>query len=224
MIFTSYKVKDIRKNFIELKEQGKIVEDRTGVKVIELINASFIADEESIFGKPNDDWHQRELEWYLSQSLNINDIPGKIPKIWKQVADVNGFICSNYGWCVFSEENGYQYVNVLKTLTEKDYSRQGIMIYTRPTMHTDAYLNGRTDFMCCQYSQHFIRDGELISIFNFRSNDGIFGYKGDNYWAKYIHSRLFNDLRLKNENLIKGPVLWNAMSLHIYERHWNLIG
>ena len=67
-----------------------------GVKLLELIGVQFIADENRIFGTPNDDYIQRELEWYQSQSLNVNDIPGNTPQIWKQVASPDGIINSNY--------------------------------------------------------------------------------------------------------------------------------
>ena len=46
-----YSVKDIRKFFIgELKDEAFTV-DRSGQKTIELLGASFIADEPSIFGQ-----------------------------------------------------------------------------------------------------------------------------------------------------------------------------
>jgi len=100
-------VEDIRNYFKDALALEEFVIDKTGVKTIELINASFIADEESIFGEPNHDYIRREIDWYLSKSLNVNDIPGKVPEIWKQVADNKGNINSNYGWCIFSPENGF---------------------------------------------------------------------------------------------------------------------
>ena len=224
MIFTNNVVKDIRKMFVNLKnEENGIVADKSGSKTIEIINASFIADEPYIFGTVNEEWHQRELDWYISQSLNVNDIPPPIPKIWQQIADKDGFINSNYGWAIFSNENGRQFNNVFNVLRKNPDTRQAIMIYNRPSMHDDASYNGRQDFMCCQNTQHFIRDNTLISIANFRSSDAIFGYKGDVFWLNYVHHHLWSLLTIDTPSLVKGPVIWNAMSLHIYERHFKLI-
>ena len=69
-----HSVKDIRQFFIdELNDEAYTV-DKTGQKTIELIGASFIADEPSIFGTPNENYINQELEWYESQSTNIYDI------------------------------------------------------------------------------------------------------------------------------------------------------
>lgn len=223
MLFPLSNVKWIRSLFSQLYLREEFVTDKTGSKVVELVNASFIADEDSIFGSPSSEWHNRELEWYLSQSLSVYDIPEPIPKIWKSVADKDGFINSNYGWCIFSEENGYQFDNVVKTLKSKPDSRQAIMIYNRPTMHSEWNHNGRSDFMCCQNTHHFIRDNQLISFVNFRSSDAIFGYKGDKFWMDYVANKLHQELLVTYPDLQLGPLVWNAGSIHIYERHFHLI-
>jgi len=223
MIFTSSKVQDIRQTFIDLFRNKETVIDRTGAQVVEIVNASFIANEDTIFGTANDDWNERELEWYLSRSRNVNDIPPPIPKIWLSVADENGFINSNYGWCIFSFENGNQFNRCYNALAKNPDTRQAIMIYNRPSMHNDAVENGRQDFMCCMNVQYFIRNNELISIVNFRSNDAVFGYKGDLFWNKYVTDRLYNQLLINYPLLQKGPIIWNAASLHVYSRHFHLI-
>ena len=104
---------DIQSEFDDRLFCGDFVTDKGGDKVIEILNASFIADEAAIFGTVNEDYVKRELEWYRSLSLNVNDIPGGAPAIWQQVADANGFINSNYGWCIYSAENGNQFVKVV---------------------------------------------------------------------------------------------------------------
>ena len=100
------RVKGIRNYFIDAYQRQEFVTDKTGCQTIELVGASFIADEPSIFGKLNHDYIERELEWYLKQSLNVNDIPGDVPQIWQDVSDRDGFINSNYGYLVYSKENG----------------------------------------------------------------------------------------------------------------------
>ena len=57
-------VKDVRQFFVdELNDQAFTI-DKTGARTIEMIGASFIADEPAIFGKPNWDYINSEIEWY----------------------------------------------------------------------------------------------------------------------------------------------------------------
>lgn len=196
--------------------------DKQQSKTIEIQNAHFIVDKPWIIREPNLEYFFRELQWYLNKSLNINDIPEGAPKMWKTCADKNGFINSNYGWCIFSEENGNQYKNCLIKLQEDPHTREAIMIYNRPSMHTDYNSNGMHDFMCCQNMQYFINEIDdekyLDCIANFRSNDAVFGFNNDALWAKYIQQRLAKDLQVN-----AGKLYWNAGSLHVYERHFKYL-
>lgn len=207
------KVNDIRKQLLDKFNKKEF----TG-NTIELIGATFIADEPEIFGFANPEWYERELQWYDSKSLNVNDIPGKIPAIWKQVATPDGFINSNYGWMIFSQENGSQYCNALKKLKSDRNTRQAQMIYTRPFMHTDWNSDGKHDFCCTAYNQFFIRDDKLVSHYVMRSNDLIFGYRGDLAWAIEVQKRLAKDLDIEVDDIV-----WTSSSLHIYEPHYYLL-
>jgi len=211
-------VADVRSILKHKLDTEEFVIDKTGVKMIEIINANFVADEPSIFGTVNENYVNRELEWYRSMSLNVNDIPGGPPTIWKQVADENGKINSNYGWCVWSLENGNQYHRVLTELMTSPYSRRAVMIYTRPSMWKDYNHLGRSDFMCTNAVQYLIRDGKLNAVVQMRSNDAVFGYKNDYAWQRYVLESLARDLEIEC-----GNIYWNAGSLHVYERHFKLV-
>lgn len=69
------KVENIRNAFIEKYKNKEFITDKTGVKTLELIGVSFIADEETIFGELNREYAEKEVQWYLSQSLNVYDMP-----------------------------------------------------------------------------------------------------------------------------------------------------
>lgn len=211
-------VADIREYFQLAKAEGNYVTDKSGVKMLELISASFVADQPAIFGKVNQDYVDRELAWYKSQSLNVNDIPGGPPAIWKQVADKEGFINSNYGWCVWSPMNGNQYDRAVTELKNYPDSRRAVMIYTRPSMWNKYNINGMSDFMCTNAVQYVIRHGQVNAIVQMRSNDVVFGYKNDYAWQKYVLDLVAADL-----DVPAGVILWNAGSLHVYERHFDLI-
>jgi len=213
----------IRTNTIKVRlaaarENGEYVIDKTGVKTIELLGVSFIADEPTIFGKVSGDYVERELDWYLSQSLNVNDIPEPVPAIWKAVADDYGFINSNYGWAILSADNGSQFDHCVAHLKENPDTRRACMIYTRPSMHTEYKSYGKNDFMCTHAVNYLARNGKLNAVVQMRSNDAVFGYKNDWAWQKYVLENLADAT-----NLQVGDIIWNAASLHVYERHFNLV-
>lgn len=217
-------VTKIKQLLIDKYQSDDFVTDKTGCKTVEIINASFEADKHFIIREPNYDYIARELEWYESQSLDVNDIPGNTPAIWKAVADKDGKINSNYGYLVFSENNFSQYLSVLTELETNPDSRRANMIYTRPSIQMEAFENGMSDFICTNNVQYFIRNNELITSVYMRSNDAVFGYNNDFAWQKYVRDKLIKDL--KNDTGISyepGPIYWNVGSLHVYERHFNHI-
>ena len=192
--------------------------DKSGVKVVEVIGATFIADEDYIVRKPAYEYIQRELEWYKSQSLYVDDIPGDTPQIWKDISSDEGKINSNYGWCIYSEENGNQYSHVLRELRNNPNSRRATMIYNRPSMHLDYSRDGMSDFMCTYANTFYIRDNKLVSHYLMRSNDAVFGYNNDYAWAKFVQNQLAEDLGIE-----VGELIWTASNFHVYERHFNFI-
>ena len=218
-MFVKNKVKDIR-NFFRFLRRSKNKSDNG---TYEIINACFIADEPTIYGKLNEEYAKNEVDWYMSKSLSIKDLPGKIPKIWTKIADSNGKINSNYGWCIFSSENFYQFNKVIDKLENDINTRQGTMIYIRPSMHEDAIKNGMKDFMCTYGVQLIVNNKQLHYIVYMRSNDAIFGYKNDRYWHNVVFHMAMNRLQKKYPFLKRGKLFWNAASLHIYPRHFYLL-
>jgi thymidylate synthase len=213
------KVENIREHFINELVAGRFVTDKTGVKTIEMIGATFEANQPTIFGEVNDEYVERELEWYKSMSLYVEDIPGKTPAIWEQVASKDGKINSNYGWAIYHEDNHLQYQNVLDELTKNPNSRRAVMIYTRPSMWEDYNENGMSDFMCTNAVQYMIRDDQLVAIVQMRSNDVVFGYRNDYAWQWHVANQLANDLGLKTW----PKIIWHVGNLHVYERHFDKV-
>jgi thymidylate synthase len=222
MLIRPYTVRDVRDYFVSAKGHDyATTTDKTGVKCLELIGASFLADEPAIFGEPNIEYIQREISWYESQSLNINDIygPDKLPpEAWKYAASPKGVINSNYGYLIYSEENGYQYDNVLEELKTSPDGRRATMIYNRPEIWSEYNLDGMSDFICTNSVAYYIRNGKLNCCVQMRSNDVVFGYKNDYAWQQYVLHTLATDL-----NLDIGTMIWQVQNLHVYERHFDLV-
>lgn len=219
-------IEQIRNYFVEQYKAKKFIIDKTGVSTLELVGASFCANEASIFGDVNDDYVERELEWYLSQSLYVKDIPGTVPKIWQDVSSRAGKINSNYGYLVFNSENYAQYENVLMELSRSPNSRRAVMIYTRPSMHSNWCVDGMSDFVCTNAVQYMIRDGMLEVVVQMRSNDVVYGYRNDYAWQKYVQDKLVYDYNCgtkKADKIVAGKITWQVGSLHVYERHYSLV-
>lgn len=203
--------------------------EKQQTKTIEIQNAHFLADKDYIIREPNYNYANREIEWYKSMSLNVNDIPGGAPKMWLACATENGFINSNYGWMIWSKDNYSQYEYCLNKLIKDPHTREACMIYQRPSMQIEYNKDGMHDFCCTWSVQCFINEDKngkkhLKYIVNMRSNDAIFGYCNDIIWHKYVQTELANDLSLYfKEEIICDTIEWNAGSLHVYERHFKYL-
>ena len=216
--------------FKELKtkvDNQDFVIDKSGVKVVELIAPRIELNPQQPLLKFNgrktpEKYVNAELDWYLSEDLNVRNI-SEHASIWKDVSDEAGYINSNYGYLVYSASNHHQYYNCWKELCKNKESRRAIQIYTRPSMHYDYNRDGMSDFICTLAHQFFIRNNELISVVNCRSVDFIFGFFNDFYWFSYIHNEMFEDLLKTYSELKNGKMIYVPNSLHIYERHFDML-
>lgn len=209
---------NLRWEITRLLQAEDFVTDKTGVRTIELVGASFIADQDFIFGELNRDYLNREIEWYTSQSCNVNDFPGGAPTIWKQIADRDGFVNSNYGWMIWSGANYSQYDNAIAELRKNPLSRRAVMIYNSPDMWYRYNRNGRSDFACTNAVQLLYRKGKLNMVVQMRSNDVVFGYRNDRHWQQHVL-----DLAAEELGYEPGTITWQVGSLHVYERHFYLV-
>ena len=223
-----YNTEDIKKLLVEKYKNQDFRITKSGVKTVELQNVQFIADKDYILREPNYDYIKREIEWYESQSLNVYGIPGETPTIWKSCADVNGEINSNYGWMIWSKENGSQYNNCIWNLVNDPATRNAVMIYNRPSMHVDATSNHKHDFCCTYAVQCFLNptnDGYSLKYIVYqRSQDAIFGYNNDINWHLYVYKLMQKELSEKLNCPIKSELIeCNDGSLHVYERHFKFL-
>lgn len=224
-------VRDIRQYFIDELKAERFTTDKTGIPTIEMLGASFIADEPSIFGKPNQTYINAELKWYESQSTNIYDIyrDGDAPEAWKYSADVHGNINSNYGHLVFSHKYFDQFACAFNELQTNPDSRRAQMIYNRPSIWVEYDEAGKSDFICTNAQTFYIRDGKLHMVSQMRSNDVVYGYKNDYAWAQYLMDKFvksWNEMEAiysKHGEITKGDLIWQVMNLHVYSRHFSLV-
>ena len=225
---------DIRNHFIDELNIENFNIDRLGSKTIELIGASFLADGPAIFGEPNQEYIDAEIEWYMKMSTNIHDIYEDgfdPPRAWKYAADPHGNINSNYGKLIFDDKFYQQYGSVLEELESNPDTRRACMVYNRPSIWTEYNEGGKDDFICTNAVTYYLRDRVnpaeeeydityLDCVVQMRSNDVIFGYRNDYAWQQYILSELSDDL---GQFVIPGDMIWQVQNLHVYEKHFHLV-
>jgi len=222
---------DIKHYFINALDKEDFVMDRSGQKTIELIGASFFADQPVIFGTPNESYIEIEKAWYESQSTNVNWIPEtynrNVPEAWKASANQFGEINSNYGHLIYSDKYHHQYGQVLDELLANPDGRRASMIYTRPSIWMEYNEDGKNDFICTNAVTYYIRDNCLHNVVQMRSNDVVFGYKNDYAWQLYVLEQMvkdYNDCKSEGTPEIKvGDIVWQVQNLHVYERHFHLV-
>lgn len=214
-------VSDIRNTLQTMYDKEQFITDKTGCKTIQILGASFIADEPTIFGKVNQEYIDAEINWYKLGSTNIHDIDyDPTPAAWQYTADNNGEINSNYGRLINSPLYFNQYNNAKEELQRNSNSRRATMVYTRPSIWEEYQDNGKNDFICTNAVSFYINSlsSQVDCVVQMRSNDAVYGYKNDYAWHKYVLNKLSNDLSYDS-----GLIYWQVQNLHIYERHFKYL-
>ena len=153
------------------------------------------------------DYAQAEWQWYLSGNRNISELGklyGKIPEIWKRMADSKGNVNSNYGWQWLRNNQIYYVINKLK---EKHNTRHAaISIY-------DCKEHGtyESDTPCTYAVQFTILNDRLNMSVYMRSNDVWYGFCNDQYQFSSLQKMIAERL-----NIDVGWYYHHAHNMHLY--------
>ena len=151
--------------------------------------------------------------WYLSMDPKVRNI-GKAASIWKDIADSDGVVHSNYGGCLY---RGWD--RVVHELVRFPESRRAVIALNQPD--TDY---GMKDVPCTMFVQFFVRDEKLHMIWNMRSSDFAFGFCNDVAVGMLFMQMMRNELLSAEDEWIQlGSFTYNATSFHCYDNHWSLI-
>lgn len=104
-----------------------------------------------------------------------------------------------------------QFEYLVKTLTEKKYSRRAVATLWNPTIETKEQ-----EVPCLNLYQAIVQDNKLYLLAYIRANDMYNGYPRNIYGILYIQEALCKRLGLE-----KGYVCTTAGSAHVYERNFN---
>ena len=156
------------------------------------------------------DYAEAEWQWYLSGDRNIKklgELYGKVPEIWKRMADVNGNVNSNYGW-QWQRDN--QLDNVIAMLRTNPRTRQAaISIYDAKEINYGHYTH---DTPCTYAVQFTIQAQHLNMCVTMRSNDLWYGFCNDQYCFSKLQLLVADKLEL-----LVGDYYHFAHNLHLYD-------
>ena len=157
----------------------------------------------------NREYADAEWRWYLSGDRNISklgDLYGKIPPIWKRMADKDGNVNSNYGW---QWKRNEQLDNVIAMLESNPDTRQAaISIYDAKEINDGHYQN---DTPCTYAVQFTILNNKLNMAVVMRSNDLWFGFCNDQYCFASLQMLVAYELGIQC-----GEYYHYAHNLHLY--------
>jgi len=153
------------------------------------------------------EYAEAEWQWYLSGQpyiQKLGDIYGKVPAIWKRMANDQGFVNSNYGYQWDRED---QLSNVISMLRQNPETRQAaISIYDGKEISKYKH-----DTPCTYAVQFTILHGKLDMSVLMRSNDLWYGFCNDQYQFSNLQMLVAHEL-----NIPVGIYYHFAHNLHLY--------
>ena len=153
------------------------------------------------------EYAEAEWQWYCSGDRNIKklgELYGKVPAIWKRMADKNGNVNSNYGW---QWKRNHQLDLVISLLKDKPETRQAAI-----SIYDGKEINDYANDTPCTYAVQFtVLNGKLNMSVVMRSNDLWYGFCNDQYQFSCLQMYVAYEL-----NLPVGTYYHFAHNLHLY--------
>jgi thymidylate synthase len=171
------------------------------------------------------DYIKREFLWYLRGNRMDISIT-KHASMWLKVMNKDNSINSNYGQYIFARTSGIgpapsisAFEGVIAELTRDPDSRRASI----PILAAQHYRMETND-VPCTYSLNFrIREGKVNMSVHMRSQDAIFGLGNDAPAFSFVHEMVFAALKALRPELEMGTYTHTADSLHVYERHFEML-
>ena len=150
-----------------------------------------------------------ELLWYNSRNTSAKSIE-PFSKYWCKIAEDDGTVNSNYGYCIHDKFNFDQWEMVKKILTKDPSSKQAV-IHIKEARN--IIENPTKDLNCTTTIQFLIRNNKLNMIVTMRSNDVWLGLPYDVFNFTCMQIQMAMEL-----NIDIGVYYHNAGSLHLYKK------
>ena len=157
----------------------------------------------------NPDYAAAEWDWYMTGDTNIETLGklyGKIPPIWKRMADDHGNVNSNYG---YQWDRNSQLDYVIEKLRRDTNTRQATISIYDGKEHS-LYSK---DTPCTYAIQFTVVNNKLNMCVTMRSNDLWYGFCNDQYCFARLQQMVAEETDYK-----LGPYFHFAHNLHLYEK------
>ena len=157
------------------------------------------------------DYAEAEWQWYLSgvpYVFELGKIYGKVPEIWKRMANDAGKVNSNYGWQWQRRDHAElsQLDYVVEKLKNKNTRQATISIYDGK-----EHERYEKDTPCTYAIQFTILNNRLDMCVTMRSNDLWYGFCNDQYCFSKLQKMVSNEL-----NIEPGVYYHFAHNMHLY--------
>ncbi len=163
------------------------------------------------------EYFKKEMLWKLGADKFDESIK-QHAKMWATVQNPDGSFNSNYGQYWFGEQQGFWHV--VKELSKDKDSRQAVI-----PMLNASHMTPETVDKVCTFGLGFrIRDDRLNMSVQMRSSDQIFGLGTDIPTFSFLFRMVLGALRTTYPDLMVGNLTISAMSSHIYDRHFDMVG
>ena len=154
-----------------------------------------------------EDYAAAEWQWYLSGNRSVSkleELYGKVPEIWKRMADYTGCVNSNYGYqWQRNDQIGY----VIDLLKREKYTRQAAI-----SIYDAKEISDYTNDTPCTYAVQFtIVHGRLDMCVTMRSNDLWYGFCNDQYQFSKLQEMVSKRLKIDT-----GVYYHFAHNMHLY--------
>jgi len=157
--------------------------------------------------KWSEEYAEAEWKWYKSGDASVHklgDIYGKVPEIWRRMADQNGHVNSNYG---YQWERNAQLDMVVEMLKRNPDTRQAcVSIYDGKEISSYAF-----DTPCTYAIQFTIVNDKLDMCVTMRSNDLWYGFCNDQYQFSKLQEMVSEKLEIET-----GVYYHFAHNMHLY--------
>jgi thymidylate synthase len=154
-----------------------------------------------------EDYAEAEWQWYLTGDPSINtlgNIYGKVPEIWKRMANEAGNVNSNYG---YQWERTSQLDIIIDMLKTKPDTRQAAI-----SIYDAKEISDYTNDTPCTYAVQFtIVHNRLDMCVTMRSNDLWYGFCNDQYQFSKLQEMVSKRLEIET-----GVYYHFAHNMHLY--------
>jgi thymidylate synthase len=208
-----------------LRDEAQYTSSPRGLKVRETLGVSFkVTDPRRrwIYNPARKFKHQyaiAESLWYLSGSDSTEWISYYAP-FWRDISDDGETANSAYGARIFRPHvriagGRFTQWDWVKSELQRDPDSRRAIIHIKSPIDS---IEAARDVPCTLALQFMIRDDRLHLVVNMRSSDLILGIANDVPAFTFLQEIMALELGLG-----LGEYIHTSNSLHVYERHWDML-